>query len=83
MKKKRVLYKYIEREIKLKAVSTTVWICWKAMITEMTIKKECTILKIILTIYIAPASLKDSYLLPLQCNTLRRSNEYDRFTTTP
>ena len=53
------------------------------MITEMTINKECTILKIILTIYIAPASLKDPYLLPLQCNTLRRSNEYDRFTTTP
>ena len=26
----------------LKAVSDTVWVCWKAMITEKTIKEECT-----------------------------------------
>ena len=31
----------IERE-KFKAVSDTVWVCWKAMIAEKTINEECT-----------------------------------------
>ena len=32
--------KVVNRENKLKAVSDTVWVCWKAMITEKTTKEE-------------------------------------------
>ena len=43
----------IQKRDKLKAVSNTVWICWKAMVKEKTIKKEWTYKKTISTIITA------------------------------
>ena len=34
--------KVVNREKKLKAVSDTVWVCWKAMIEKKTMKEKCT-----------------------------------------
>ena len=34
------LYKQKKKEKSFKAVSTTVWVCWKAMIEKKTIKEK-------------------------------------------
>ena len=51
--------KVVNREKKLKAVSNLVWVCWKAMIKEKTMKEECTSKNYSNDnySYIAPASL--------------------------